>query len=118
MSARVNIPVAGAVGPSKPAANSSKGAQMVLPNDMMHKCIGRVVLVLLSAPCGDHEAELVGKLAMVEEDGSVVLDECVHYAVIYPPSSGDAAGVLQRSVVRKCKRALVNTRYISCIIPQ
>jgi hypothetical protein len=115
MSARVNLPVSGAV--KSVNSSSLKGASMVLPHDMMHKCVGRVVLVLLSSRCGGQEAELVGKLAMVEDDGSLVLDDCTHYAVTYacgaePPSA------LQRTVVRKCLRAMVNTKHICCVTPQ
>jgi hypothetical protein len=131
MSARVNLPVAAPAaasarsvgGPAGTAAaqgaKPTKGASMVLPNDMMLKCLGRIVLVLLASPCGAHDAELVGKLAMVEDDGSVILDDCTHYAVTYATSGSAAAGDgVQRTVVRKCKRAMVNTKHISCFVPQ
>lgn len=81
----------------------------ILPHDFLLSLHGRRVVVFLSY----QQHELEGRLAAVDADkGDVLLEDVVHYKW-----NGNHKGDGSRAEVRRCRSAMVNSRYVEMISP-
>ncbi|ORC89704.1 uncharacterized protein TM35_000112380 [Trypanosoma theileri] len=94
------------------AKKKSEKAQSILPHDFLLSLHGRRVIVFLSYK--DHELE--GRLTAVDADkGDIFLEEVVHY--VWNRGVGQHGKEGTREELRRCKSAMVNSRYIEMIAP-
>lgn len=126
-------------GAKKPQPSGEMSTPLVLPKEVLLRCVGVPVLVSLrggSSTGGDDGSycvhELSGTLQQYDEDCNLLLTEVVHYELRIPASSSeggedetvvgekrerqDAPAPTWR-VVRQCRKAMIGGDRVAQIVP-